>query len=635
MDEDQSVSNENQPRRRLDVRDPRFVDIIRGLLDAPDDDSISESEVDDSDNDPDFILPGREGQGIVDESSEEEDDVLLEEDVLNEPVPIQANEAAREEIFFIERTKKTELIVPNAWTNKPPPRNVRTPARNIIRGLPGLRGRARTLGNQPSKKEVWQLLFDDIIMDMILVNTNVKLEAVRAGLSVTTKKNNYRDTDLDELNALFGLLLASSVLSSNEEKITSVFTKDPYSRPIYSATMSIKRFEILLMCLRFDDARTRNQRRLTEKAAPISEIFGRFIENSKRSYSVSSEVTIDEMLVPFRGRCGFKVFMPKKPKKYGIKVMCLCDAKTSYLLNAYIYTGKGSDSVGLNEAEKNLAIPTQSVVRLCQPIINSNKNVTADNWFSSLEVVDELLKRNLTFVGTVKKDKKAIPEEFLQNPVRPVRSSLYGFRDKTTLLSYVPKKNRAVILISSMHHSIEVNEDKRKPEIIAYYNATKCGVDIMDMKCAIYNSSRRTRRWPLAMFYRMLNIGSVNSFILYLSYQNSPIQTRFEFIKQLSFDLIKPHLQKRYSLPSLQRTLKEDIKRVLGDDVPAEERRRQGEGDGAEAGPSDRLEKRKTCATCPSAKKRKTAYKCIVCSKPICLECGKKVCLECAKEVVS
>lgn len=65
--------------------------------------------------------------------------------------------------------------------------------------------------------------------------------------------------------------------------------------------------------------------------------------------------------------------------------------------------------------------------------MSTDKNVTADNWFSSLEVVDELLKINLTYVGIVKKDKKAIPEAFLQAfLVRLVGSSLYGFRDKMT-----------------------------------------------------------------------------------------------------------------------------------------------------------------------------------------------------------
>lgn len=118
---------------------------------------------------------------------------------------------------------------------------------------------------------------------------------------------------------------------------------------------------------RFDNSRTRNQRRATDKADPISEIFGNLIDNSKHLYSVSSEVTIDEMLVSFCGQCGFKGFMSKKPKKFKIKVTCLSDAKTLYLVNTYIYTGKGSSSMRLSETEKTLAIPTQSVVKLCQP----------------------------------------------------------------------------------------------------------------------------------------------------------------------------------------------------------------------------------------------------------------------------
>ncbi|KAG8286623.1 Molybdenum cofactor synthesis protein 3 [Homalodisca vitripennis] len=43
--------------------------------------------------------------------------------------------------------------------------------------------------------------------------------------------------------------------------------------------------------------------------------------------------------------------------------------------------------------------------------------------------------------------------------------------------------------------------------------------------------------------------------------------------------------------------------------------------------PSDKMEKRKTCSTCPWAKQRKTAYMCIDCKKPVCLECSrKKIC---------
>lgn len=73
------------------------------------------------------------------------------------------------------------------------------------------------------------------------------------------------------------------------------------------------------------------------------------------------------------------------------------------MYNAYMYTGKDSDGLTLSDIEKRRLKPTQAILRLVKPIENSNRNVTADNWFSSLELVEELTKRSLTYIGTEKK----------------------------------------------------------------------------------------------------------------------------------------------------------------------------------------------------------------------------------------
>lgn len=50
------------------------------------------------------------------------------------------------------------------------------------------------------------------------------------------------------------------------------------------------------------------------------------------------------------------------------------------------------------------------------------------------------------------------------------------------MVSYVPKRGKAVIMLSTMHHDKSVNEnsEKKKPEVIEYYNKTKIGGDLMD-----------------------------------------------------------------------------------------------------------------------------------------------------------
>lgn len=571
----------------------------------------SDDEVDDSDKDPNYSPSEESSQSHNEESSPENED----EDLLgnNEEFLVIDNYVEGENEFFWGKDG-------TVWLKKEPSTQRRTPHTNIIRGpLPGLTVRSRNLGETPSKSQVWENLFDQEILNEIVLHTNKKLDSVRFSLGDATSKINYKNCDFIEIKALIGLLMLKSIFRCSNEKVLSIFSKGITGRPIFRATLSMKRFEVLLACLRFDDSNTREERKKTDRAAAISFIFNKFIKNCNELYSPGTNVTIDEMLVPFRGKCGFRTYMPKKPKKYGVKIMCLTDSSTSYLVDAYIYKGKNTDGEGLTEDEQKFSKPTQSVIRLCKSIEGTNRNVTGDNWFTSVELVDELGDRSLTYVGTLKKNKKEIPIEFLPSKERNVGSAIYGFGGTITLLSVVPKKNRAVLLLSSMHHNIATDENNKKQEIVSYYNKTKAGVDLLDMKCAIYTSSSRTRRWPLAIFFQMIDISTVNSFIIYSTFNKNPLTTRFDFVHDLAMELLKPQLERRFLVPNLPR----DLRKVLTEHL----KKPQDENPDLD----DKLPKRKTCVKCPSAKRRKTAYKCVVCSDPICLECSKKICLSCAK----
>jgi len=51
-------------------------------------------------------------------------------------------------------------------------------------------------------------------------------------------------------------------------------------------------------------------------------------------------VTVDEQLVTYRGRCPFKQYIASKPRKYGIKFWMLSDSKTSYASRLQVYIGR-------------------------------------------------------------------------------------------------------------------------------------------------------------------------------------------------------------------------------------------------------------------------------------------------------
>lgn len=74
---------------------------------------------------------------------------------------------------------------------------------------------------------------------------------------------------------------------------------------ILRANFSYSRFLFLLRSLRLDDVTDRKDREKTDKLAAVREFQSDFVKNCQNSYSVGEFVTIDEMLVAFRGRCGF------------------------------------------------------------------------------------------------------------------------------------------------------------------------------------------------------------------------------------------------------------------------------------------------------------------------------------------
>ena len=55
------------------------------------------------------------------------------------------------------------------------------------------------------------------------------------------------------------------------------------------------------------------------------------------------------------------------------------------------------------------------------------------------------------------------------------------------MCSYVPKKTKAVLVLSTMHYTPEVEGPKKKPVLILDYNKNKGGVDNMDNCLAEYD----------------------------------------------------------------------------------------------------------------------------------------------------
>jgi hypothetical protein len=200
-------------------------------------------------------------------------------------------------------------------------------------------------------------------------------------------------------------------------------------------------FHFFFRTLHFDDHSTRIKRRESDKFCHIRSIFEEIVKKFQENYTPGENVTLDEQLIPFRGRFSFKQYIPSKPARYGVKTFALVDSKSFYTINLETYCGtQPNGPYQVSNSTKDV------VLRLARPIFGSGRNLTADNWFTSVEVIRELAKKKVSYVGTIKKNKKELPLCFLQSKNREIGSSLFGFNEDTscdlTAVSYIPKKTK-------------------------------------------------------------------------------------------------------------------------------------------------------------------------------------------------
>ena len=74
--------------------------------------------------------------------------------------------------------------------------------------------------------------------------------------------------------------------------------------------------------------------------------------------------------------------------------------------------------------------------------------VTCENFFTSLKLAKELAKQNKTLLGTIRQIRKEVPKIMLPSKLREVNLSLFLFSRDAMMVSYVPRKNKSVILLS-------------------------------------------------------------------------------------------------------------------------------------------------------------------------------------------
>ncbi|XP_040580526.1 piggyBac transposable element-derived protein 4-like [Lepeophtheirus salmonis] len=241
----------------------------------------------------------------------------------------------------------------------------------------------------------FELLIDNYIIDHI-----VKCTIVEARSKL---KNDVWTTSKREILQLIAIMYARGILA--KEQPTEVIWSRKLGINLFRNTIPRDRYKELLRYIRFDIRSTRSQRLQNDKFALISMVWDRFVENCKSSYRPGENITIDEQLFPTKARYPFTQYMAKKPDKFGIKFWLAVDASFKYLVNGFPYLGKYS------QRPSNKSLSEYVVMKLMEPYLGKGRNVTTDNFFTSLSLANKLQKNRTTILGTMNRARKEIPPE--------------------------------------------------------------------------------------------------------------------------------------------------------------------------------------------------------------------------------
>ena len=283
----------------------------------------------------------------------------------------------------------------------------------------------------------------------------------------------------------------------------------------FSLVFSRTQYELLQSFMHFSDNENVDKDDRLSKIRPVLDLV---TDKYLQCYESNREVSIDEVMLKFKGRLFWKQYMPKEPSKWGIKLWALCDSHTGYLMKFEVYTGKSKEPV-------TGGLSSNVVNSLMSGFENSGMYVFTGNFYSSPELFEHLRIKGLGALATVRTSRKGLPH--MNMKIKHGESPIMWVNRDKTMLSCSWQDTAKVNMISTIGNTdlthTEVHSKKSakntrkvtKPNLAVTYNKFMGGVDKFDQFCSSYPYDRKCMKWYKVLWHFCIEAALVNSLICY------------------------------------------------------------------------------------------------------------------------
>lgn len=254
--------------------------------------------------------------------------------------------------------------------------------------------------------------------------------------------------------------------------------------------------------------------------AKIEPFINSLVANYKSSFYPFENVSIDEMVVGFRGRFHARQYNASKPSKYHIKTFGVCDSTTGYAYDLLVYFGADTSYSQEENQDSSHAVKVFSTLLKDLP---GKHHVYADRFYTSLPLIDYLKERGMNFTGTVNINRRGLPQQVKEGHMEQGETRWFvRDTDDVVLVQWKDKKSRkpCIVLSTDCSTSFEQRTEGRrqvmKPSPIHTYNMAMNGCDRMDQMVSYYGAhNRKTDKWWKKLFTWIIEVTQVNAQLLY------------------------------------------------------------------------------------------------------------------------
>ncbi|XP_028173824.1 piggyBac transposable element-derived protein 4-like [Ostrinia furnacalis] len=400
-------------------------------------------------------------------------------------------------------------------------------------------------------------IWDQQIMEHIVVETNLYAQQLAAimiqsnTMCPSSRITKWVDTTVDELYVYFAITLVMGIVVKSRIEEYWNCSRDIFCTPEFPTAMSCDRFLLLSRCLHFQDNAFCNPGELTRAQAKlfkIQPIVDHLNIKFSHLYTLDRNVVLDESLTMWKGWLAINQFIENKAAAVGIKSFELCESKTGYLWRFEVCSGH-EEALNAQASPVSGIIPS-IVLRLLKGLEHRGHTVWMDNYYNSPALSRELKCRGFDCVGTLRTNRPFVPTELmhLSKGNRAVGQVCGCTSGDVDLIVWRDKNS---VALTSTYHGLATVKcgATLKPTVIADYNLCMGGVDRKDKMLAMYPLERkRTSVWYKKLFRRLLNVSTLNAYILYKSQQST---THRSFRKTLVKELLSRHSPQPRPTPTI------------------------------------------------------------------------------------